>query len=176
MRVVNQAESFCLHLFCKFLHLSVSLVLNSAQLIYLSTFYPYKGSPLRHLSPCLPVFSATSLAAQPPLLINLVLLYVLFPPCVWLSILQHLLSEISLSVRWCREQPSLSFFHSLFSLFALSPSPHRYVLTLLSVLYQSKHKHSLLCLSLSQRLPSVSISASPLLSWSVYDRELHIQA
>lgn len=79
-----------------------------SQFIRLSTVSPYQRSVISvqaYLSVALPHLQLKSL-----LLNNLVLLYVSLPPCVWLSlsILQHLLSEISLSsVRWCWEQPSL---------------------------------------------------------------------
>lgn len=65
--------------------------------------------------------------------------YVSLPPCAWLSlsVLQHLLSEISLSpVRWCRKQPSLfPLFPSYLPCFPLSLSPlsHIHACILLSV-------------------------------------------
>lgn len=158
------------------------LKLLLSELIYLSTVFPFKRSALHHLYPCLPVCSAASLAAQSLLFNNFVLLYVSRPPCVWLSlsILQHLLSEISLSpVRWCWEQPSLfPFFPSdppCFPLFPFLTYMHAFNVFTLRRAQTLPSLYLLLSLSMSP-LCSLSISTSPLFSWSVYDRELPIQA
>lgn len=99
---------FRVSFFLSFLYLTST----SAQFIYLSTVYLLRGQCTpRRLHPRLPVCGAC-----------LTLQLSLFSSTTWcsssfrslrvsdslLSILQHLLSEISLSpVRWCWEQPSL---------------------------------------------------------------------
>lgn len=135
-------------------------------------------SALRHLYPCLPVCSAASLGAQSLLLNNLVLLYVLLPPCVWLSlsILQHLLSEISLSpVRWCWEQPSLyPPFPSYPPRFPLFPFlTYMHVFNRLFLLW-GEHKRCLLSISRSpcRCLPFVRF-LPPLSSLDLWQRAAH---
>ncbi len=169
-------------LFLSYLSILYWLMLLLSQFIYLYTVSLYMHSTLFHLYPSLPICSAASLAAQSLLLNNLVLLYVSLRPCIWLrlSILQHLLSEISLSpVRWCWEQPSLyPPFPSdppCFALFLFLTYMHAFHWLFYSQTQTLPSFYLRLSLSMFP-LCSLSISTSCIFSWSVYDRALPIQA
>lgn len=103
------------------------LTLLYAQFIYLSTVSPHNRSALHPLYPSLPVCSAASLAAQSLLLNILVLLYVLLPPCVWVSLSSNTCCRRSASLLSDDAQsspPSVLAFRPTLPVFLSSPSSH----------------------------------------------------